>query len=153
MGQWNCKKVGKHNIPNAKDRKEVFRQKNIKQPPPPPKSESSHLSEYEKVIKNAEAENAYHIFVNDQIYFQKDSTVVRIPDQLEPRGLKEAINSCYIPSTIVVTPPLNDDESKDNRSNSSFVTIESTADRSEKWKNSIDKKKLVNTKIKNFKIL
>ena len=77
--------------------------------------------------------------------------MIKLPDHPERQGLKEAINSCHIPSTIVVTPPFNDDESKDNRFNSSFVIIELTADRSEKLKNSIDKTKLVNTKIKNFK--
>ena len=61
----------------------------------------------------------------------------------EQRGLKEAVNSCHIPSRIAIPPPLNDHESKDNWFDSSFVAIESTADRREKWKNSMDKKKLV----------
>ena len=124
-------------------------------PPPPPKRKSSLKSENKKCVtssaKNEGNKDAPNIYFGKELDFQNDSTVMKIPYHPERQGPKEAINSCHIPSTITVTPPFNDDESKDNRFNSSFVTIESTADRSEKLKNSIDKTKLVNTKIKNFK--
>ena len=105
------------------------RQKSIKAPPPPPIRKSSLLNKGDQnlsvqgdaVEQKDNRENKF----SDQ---SEDPLVIKLSEHPERQELKEAINSWPIPSMIITTPPLSNDESEKNGANRAFDVYMSGAD-------------------------